>query len=371
MSKVEYRAVEKRFGEVVALSTFDLEVPDGAFLVMLGPSGCGKTTALRILAGLERPTAGSVVLGDRDVTNLQPRDRDVAMVFQSYALYPHMTVEENVAYPLRIRSVGKVERARAVQEAAEALEIGHLLGRRPRELSGGQRQRVALARAIVRDPACFLMDEPLSNLDARLRASMRGELKRLQKRLGATTLYVTHDQAEATTMADLVAVMSEGVLQQLGTPDEIYDRPANRFVATFVGSPAANVLSGELDADRRSFVVENTPIRLPDGSLELGAANGLVEIGVRPEDVRLVAPDVEGALRGEVYVVEPMGNETLVDVRIAESIVTVRAKRGWNEPIGAPVAIQIDPKTTCLFDAQGVTRVHRTDRGHPSERSST
>ena len=369
MSRVVYQGVEKRFGDVVALAHLDLEVPDGTFLVMLGPSGCGKTTALRILAGLEQPTAGTVLLDERDVTSLQPRHRDVAMVFQSYALYPHMSVEENIGYPLRIRNVGKADRAEAVRRAAELLEIGHLLARRPRELSGGQRQRVALARAIVRDPACFLMDEPLSNLDARLRASMRGELKRLQKRLGATTLYVTHDQAEATTMADLVAVIKDGSLQQLGTPAEIYDRPANKFVGTFVGSPPLNVVAGELDRERRAFAVAGTSLSLPDDIFAGCASNGIVELGVRPEDLRLVAPEREGALRGEVYVVEPMGNETLVDVRLAESVVTVRTERGWNEPIGAPVALEIDVRTACFFDAQGATQIHRTDRGQPSERS--
>jgi multiple sugar transport system ATP-binding protein len=241
VSRVRYEAVAKQFDDVVALESFDLEVPDGCFLVLLGPSGCGKTTALRILAGLEQPSEGRVFLGDRDVTALQPRDRDVAMVFQSYALYPHMSVEDNIGYPLKVRALGKPVRAAEVRKAAQLLEIDHLLGRRPRQLSGGQRQRVALARAIVRQPAVFLMDEPLSNLDAKLRASMRGELKRLQKRLETTTLYVTHDQAEATTMADLVAVLRDGRLQQLGTPDEIYDRPANRFVATFVGNPPMNV----------------------------------------------------------------------------------------------------------------------------------
>ena len=222
-------------------------MPDGAFLVLLGPSGCGKTTALRVLAGLEVPTAGTVHIGDRDVTRMQPRDRDVAMVFQSYALYPHMTVAENIGYPLRIRGLSKADQRAGVQRVAESLEIPHLLDRRPRHLSGGQRQRVALARAIVREPSVFLMDEPLSNLDAKLRTSMRGEIKRLQKRLGTTTLYVTHDQAEAMTMADLVAVMREGELQQLAPPDEIYDRPANRFVATFVGNPPMNVLDGRVD----------------------------------------------------------------------------------------------------------------------------
>jgi multiple sugar transport system ATP-binding protein len=343
VSRVRYEAVGKLFDEVVALENLDLDVPDGCFLVLLGPSGCGKTTALRILAGLEQPSAGRVLIGDRDVTDLQPRDRDVAMVFQSYALYPHMSVEENIGYPLRVRGVAKPQRAGEVREAAALLEIDHLLGRRPRQLSGGQRQRVALARAIVRQPAVFLMDEPLSNLDAKLRASMRGELKRLQKRLGTTTLYVTHDQAEATTMADLVAVLKDGQVQQLGTPDEIYDRPANRFVATFVGNPPMNVF--------------------PVAEAGMAPSNGVVEIGVRPEDLELAAPDAVGALPAEVHVVEPIGNETLVETRIGESVVTLRVERGWNRPIGTPVGVRVDPRTACFFDAQGITQVHRTDRG--------
>ena len=265
MSSVSYRGIEKRFDQqVLALKSLDLDVPDGEFLVLLGPSGCGKTTALRILAGLELPTAGTVYIGDRDVTRIQPRDRDIAMVFQSYALYPHMTVAENVGYPLRIRGLGKAERREQVLRVCESLEIAHLLDRRPGKLSGGQRQRVALARAIVREPSVFLMDEPLSNLDAKLRTSMRGEIKRLQTRLATTTLYVTHDQAEAMTMADLVAVMREGELLQLGSPDEIYDRPANRFVGAFVGSPPMNVLDGALDPDTGSFVVAGSRLALPD-----------------------------------------------------------------------------------------------------------
>ncbi len=362
MSAVEFRGVEKRFDDVVALEDFNLDVPDGAFLVMLGPSGSGKTTALRILAGLEAPTAGTVMLGDRDVTRLQPRDRDIAMVFQSYALYPHMNVEENVAYPLKVHGVEKAERARAVRSAAQLLEIDHLLARRPRALSGGQRQRVALARAIVRDPACFLMDEPLSNLDAKLRTSMRGELKRLQKRLGATTVYVTHDQAEALTMADEIAVLRDGILQQVGTPLEIYDRPANRFVATFVGSPALNVLPGALDRDRRAFVTAGTPIPLPDELFARCATGKIVEMGARPEDLALVSPGEDGALRGEVYVVEPFGSETLVEVRVGEARVVVRTGRDWDSPIGTPVGVRVDVTTTCFFDAEGETKVDRQDR---------
>jgi len=249
-----------------------------------------------------------------------------------------------------------------VQEVADLLEIGHLLKRRPRQLSGGQRQRVALARAIVREPQAFLMDEPLSNLDAKLRASMRGELKRLQKRLAATTIYVTHDQAEATTMADVVAVLKDGLLQQLGGPLEIYDRPANRYVATFLGSPPLNVLPGALDADRKAFVVEGAPIPLSDQVFRACAASGVAELGVRPEDLALGDRSVDGALPAEVYVVEPLGNETLVEVRVGESIVAVRAERGWEAPIGMPIGLRVDPASACFFDADGVTAVHRTDR---------
>jgi multiple sugar transport system ATP-binding protein len=361
MGDVRFVGVEKRFEQVVALRSLDVHVPDGAFLVLLGPSGCGKTTALRILAGLELPTAGSVHIGDRDVTRIQPRDRDVAMVFQSYALYPHMTVAENIGYPLRIRDVPKAERAQTVHRVAAALEVEHLLGRRPRQLSGGQRQRIALARAIIREPAVFLMDEPLSNLDAKLRTSMRGEIKRLQTRLATTTLYVTHDQAEAMTMADLVAVLSDGELQQLAPPDEIYDRPQNRFVATFVGSPPMNVVPGAVDPGQRAFVVADVALPLGD-AFESCAAAGVTELGARPEDLRLVEPGTPGALPGEVYVVEPMGNEALVEVTVADTRITVRSDRDFRAPIGSPVGIAADAARSCFFTEGGATAVHRRDR---------
>ncbi|MFO1055387.1 MAG: ABC transporter ATP-binding protein [Dongiaceae bacterium] len=357
MSAVSFQGVEKRFDAVAALQALSLDIPDRCFLALLGPSGCGKTTALRILAGLEIPTAGRVMIGERDVTRLQPRDRDVAMVFQSYALYPHLTVAENIAYPLRIRRVSPAERSRMVSEVAVALEIDHLLQRRPRQLSGGQRQRIALARAIVRNPAAFLMDEPLSNLDARLRLTMRGEIKRLCHRLGATTLYVTHDQAEALTMADLIAVMREGVLQQVAPPDEIYERPANRFVATFVGNPPTNVLRAAVD---------EAGLRVGGATLPLGPeqraacrAGAVTELGIRPEDVRLVEPGRPDAMPGEIYVVEPMGNETLVDVRIADEHLTVRAPRGFTAPIGSAAGATFDPGDASFFDASGQTVVHR------------
>jgi multiple sugar transport system ATP-binding protein len=312
---------------------------------------------LRILAGLELPSAGRVLIDGRDVTRLQPRDRDVAMVFQSYALYPQMTVSENIAYPLRIRAVAPAEQMRQVREVAVALEIDHLLNRRPRQLSGGQRQRVALARAIVRHPAAFLMDEPLSNLDARLRATMRGEIKRLCHRLGATTLYVTHDQAEALTMADLIAVLSDGRLQQVASPDEIYDRPANRFVARFVGSPAMNMLRARVDDD--GLHVAGAMLALDPTRGAAARAAGAAEIGIRPEDLRLCDGAQTGTMAGEIYVVEPMGSETLVDLRVGDERLTVRANRRFTAPIGSAIRVTFDTRDACFFDATGSTVVHR------------
>ena len=357
MSSVRYEAVGKRFGAFTALHALNLDVPDHTFLALLGPSGCGKTTALRILAGLELPTSGRVLIGDRNVTRLQPRDRDVAMVFQSYALYPHMTVAENIAYPLRIRKTPAAEQARMIAAVASALEVDHLLDRRPRQLSGGQRQRIALARAIVREPAAFLMDEPLSNLDARLRLTMRGEIKRLCHRLGATTLYVTHDQAEALTMADLVAVMRDGEVQQIAPPGEIYDRPANRFVATFVGSPAMNVMTAAVDD--MGLHVGTTTLALDVALLDACRAAQVEAIGIRPEDLSLAEPGAAESLGAEVYVVEPMGNETFVDVRINGERLTARARRGFTAPIGSTIGVTFDPANACFFDKAGTTVVHR------------
>jgi multiple sugar transport system ATP-binding protein len=357
MSAVHYEGVEKRFEPVVALRSLDLNVPDRAFLALLGPSGCGKTTALRILAGLELPTAGRVLIGGRDVTRLQPRDRDVAMVFQSYALYPHMTVADNIAYPLMIRDVPSADRAAKVKEVAQSLEVAHLLERYPRQLSGGQRQRIALARAIVRDPAAFLMDEPLSNLDARLRLTMRGEIKRLCHRLGSTTLYVTHDQAEALTMADLIAVMREGELQQLASPEDIYDRPANRFVATFVGSPPMNVLRAAVDEN--GLHVADATLPLTDAQRNKCVLGNITEVGIRPENVSFAELGQPGVMHGEIYVVEPMGNETLVDVRMGRERLAIRAARGFKARIGSPVGIGFDTADACFFNASGLTVVHR------------
>src|SRR6187455_2715527 len=250
MATVTFDHVWKKYGEVVAVNDLSLEIQDGEFMVLVGPSGCGKTTSLRMIAGLEEITQGDLRIGDRIVNNVPPKDRDIAMVFQSYALYPHMTVRDNLAFGLKLRKVPKPEIERRVKEAAETIQLQNLLDRKPKELSGGQRQRVALGRAIVREPAVFLMDEPLSNLDAKLRVQTRAEIARLHQRLGTTTVYVTHDQVEAMTMGSRIAVMHKGRLQQVGTPKELYEHPGNRFVAGFIGSPAMNFATATVDGSK-------------------------------------------------------------------------------------------------------------------------
>jgi multiple sugar transport system ATP-binding protein len=341
---VRYERICKSFAGVEAVADLDLHVPDGVFLALLGPSGCGKTTALRILAGLEEPTSGRVLIGDRDVTKLQPKDRDVAMVFQSYALYPHKNVRDNIAYPLRVRKVPREQREARAAEVARMLDIDGLLERMPRQLSGGQRQRVALARAIVREPHAFLMDEPLSNLDAQLRLQMRAEIKRLTRDLGTTTVYVTHDQVEAMTMADLVAVMRHGRLQQLAPPGEVYAGPANLFVARFCGSPPMNVLDGAAAEGR---------FRHAAGDVPLGSSrSGRVKLGFRPEHAQMTAPGEPGSLAGEVYVVEPLGNETLVAITVGDEQINVRMPAGFDPPVGERCGVRPDPGHLHLFDPE-------------------
>ena len=364
MSSVTFKSVGKTFGSLTVIRSLDLVVPDKKFIAMLGPSGCGKTTALRMLAGLEKPTSGQIFIADRDVTRLEPRDRDVAMVFQSYALYPHMTVAENIGYPLRIRKSSKGDAQTKILEVAKSLEVEHLLERYPRQLSGGQRQRIALARAIVRDPSCFLMDEPLSNLDARLRLVMRGEIKRLCQRLEATTIYVTHDQAEALTMADLVAVMKAGELQQLASPADIYERPANRFVANFVGNPPMNLL--EAECTDRSVDVAGVSINLDPFRLKACLQAQVTEIGIRPEDLSITEPSKPGSLIGEIYVVEPMGSETLVDVSVGKQRVRLKADRSFSGKTGNRVGVGFAAADACFFDKEGVTVVQRIARGEES-----
>jgi multiple sugar transport system ATP-binding protein len=363
MSELTFQSIGKTFGSVPALLDFTLSVPNGCFLVLLGPSGSGKTTALRIAAGLEEPTSGRLTMGGRDITNALPRQRDMAMVFQSYALYPHMTVAENIGYPLRVRK--QRNGAERIREVAASLEVDHLLERKPRQLSGGQRQRVALARAIIRDPSCFLLDEPLSNLDAKLRLSARTHIKRLQKQLGTTTIYVTHDQVEAMTMGDLITVMHEGVVQQVAPPREVYRRPANRFVATFLGTPPLCVLPVAPQTDAGALAVAGQPVPFPEPIRAACAQQAAVEIGIRPEDLRLVEPGTAGALDGTVYVVEPLGNETLVEVELPEGRVMVRAMGEWAAPIGSAVGVAFEPEAACFFDGAGVTVVHRSDGPAP------
>jgi multiple sugar transport system ATP-binding protein len=318
--RVRFERVCKSFGAHAVLHEIDLEVEAGEFLVLLGPSGCGKTTLLRLLAGLERAESGRILIGERVVNDVPPAERDVAMVFQSYALYPHLSVYENVAFPLRARRVEAASLDRRVREAAQRLELGPLLERRPAQLSGGQRQRVALARAIVRNPAVYLMDEPLSNLDAQLRVQTRAELKRLQQELGTTTIYVTHDQGEAMTLGRRVALMRQGRLEQVGSPLELYRQPANRFVGGFLGSPSLNVWP----ATAADGGVLAAGLSLPAPEAVRAALAGGVDVGVRPEDLLLSAEPAPGRARATVLVVEPMGHETLVTLDAGGARVVAR-----------------------------------------------
>ncbi len=315
MATVTFDHVWKKFGEVVAVNELSLEIQDGECMVLVGPSGCGKTTSLRMIAGLEEITQGDLRIGDRVVNNVPPKDRDIAMVFQSYALYPHMTVRDNLAFGLKLRKTPKDEIERRVKEAAGMLSLENLLNRKPRELSGGQRQRVALGRAIVREPAVFLMDEPLSNLDAKLRVETRANIARLHQRLKTTTVYVTHDQVEAMTMGQRIAVMSEARLQQVGTPQSLYDHPINRFVAGFIGSPSMNFLPVTLQGsgDAVTLVAEGLNVPLPSDFT--GVVSGSTAImGIRPEHLDLQAPGPAGTLQGKADVVEYLGNEELIHV---------------------------------------------------------
>jgi multiple sugar transport system ATP-binding protein len=310
VSRVVLEGITKRFGDVVAVDDVSLAVEDEELLVLLGPSGCGKSTVLRIIAGLEEPTAGTIHIGDRLVTDMEAKDRDVAMVFQSYALYPHMTVERNIEFPLRARRVPKEQRDALVAEAARVVGLDDLLARKPAQLSGGQRQRVALARAIVRRPQAFLMDEPLSNLDAKLRVQTRAELVELQRRLKATVIYVTHDQVEAMTMGHRIAILDQGVVQQLDPPQHVYERPANLFVARFIGTPPMNTIDGRLVSDGTDLVFEAPGIRLALAAPLAQAArtaqlDGAV-LGVRPEDLHL---EPDGPITAKVVLVESLGHE--------------------------------------------------------------
>ncbi len=363
---VSFENVTKRFpGNVLAVDELNLAVENGEMMVFLGPSGCGKTTSLRMLAGLESITSGTIQIGSTTVNELPPRARNIAMVFQSYALYAHLSVFDNLAYPLRVRRMSRSEVKRRVQEVAETVQISELLDRKPREISGGQRQRVALGRAIIREPSVFLMDEPLSNLDAKLRLHMRGELKRFQRDLATTTIYVTHDQAEAMTLADRVAIMNKGVLQQVGPPREVYRKPANMFVAGFLGSPPMNFLPFEVasNGDQLEFRGKSASIAAPDAwKTQLQAANArTVVAGIRPEHLSISPTPAPGAVPAEVFVVEDLGNEWLIDTRVDGQTVVARAPISGEEPkIGGHVWLKFSTDDVHVFDPQ--TERHLVNR---------
>jgi len=362
MAEVRFDGVSKSYGKVTVISKLDLEIRDHEFMVLVGPSGCGKSTALRMVAGLEEISGGTISIGGRVVNDLPPKDRDIAMVFQNYALYPHMTVRENLEFGLRIRKTAAAETRRLVAEAADILGIAHLLDRKPRELSGGQRQRVAVGRAIVRKPSVFLFDEPLSNLDAKLRVQMRAEISKLQQRLQATTIYVTHDQVEAMTMGTRIAVMKDGDLKQVGTPLECYERPANLFVASFIGTPPMNLVpatvgdgGGVLEAPR--LVI---PVPASLRAATRGRDGEKVIVGVRPENIldTARAPRGESArVTVEVEIVEPLGHEVVVHGRLGENLLVAKIDPHRAPRMGASLELAVELDALHLFDAETESRL--------------
>ena len=348
MSEIELRNLSKRWGSFVGVQDFNLIIADQEFLVLLGPSGCGKTTTMRMIAGLEEVTEGEILVDGKIINDLEPKDRDVSMVFQSYALYPNMNVYENIRFPLKVRKVPEEEHKDRVMRASAMVELDDFLHRKPAELSGVQRQRVALARAIVREPNVFLMDEPLSNLDAKLRVSTRAQIKNLSHELAVTTVYVTHDQIEAMTLADRVVVMEKGIVQQVGSPTEIYDRPANSFVASFIGSPAMNLIEGHLQNGHFTAPgVEIDELRGPDGP---------VTLGFRAEDAQ-IAQKGSGQIRAPIYSIELLGDATMVTIRINEALVSVKADKGFRAAIHDEVFIEVPTKICHLFDNQTGARI--------------
>ncbi|MFI1914006.1 ABC transporter ATP-binding protein [Nocardia sp. NPDC020380] len=355
MARLQIDAVSKRFGADYAVREVSLDIADGEFLVLLGPSGCGKSTLLRMIAGLETPSSGRILVDGTDVTDEAPQRRDLAMVFQSYALYPHLTVAKNIGFPLRARRQPRARIAARVSEVAATLELSALLQRRPAALSGGQRQRVALARAMVRDPGAFLMDEPLSNLDAKLRSATRAELIALHQRLGATFLYVTHDQVEAMTMATRIALLDAGRIEQVGTPEELYDRPRTAFVAGFLGSPPMNLFPAEVIWRDGSLRVQADGI---DAALAITAESGAgtsVLAGIRPERLRIDATAT--AVRGRVTMVENLGSEELVHVTAGSVRLCVRAARPAGVQVGEDIGLRLDPGDIHLFDQDSGLRL--------------
>lgn len=351
---IEVVALTKRFGEMEALSNVTLSIADGEFVVLLGPSGCGKSTILRIISGLEDASEGEIYINGKLANYIPPKERDVAMVFQNYALYPHMTVERNIGFPLEMRGVPKSKRRNEVVTVARLLEIEDQLEKFPEQLSGGQRQRVALGRALVRDPVAFLLDEPLSNLDALLRVQMRDELLSLHRRIGRTTIYVTHDQIEAMTMADRIVVLRNGVVQQIGRPMDIYLYPANTFVATFVGSPQMNLFKGNVTVSDDGFRFDG-PFNMPlDRRLNSLSDGQVVSLGIRSEDMSITADSGPDTITGQISLVEPVGSDTYLNVNLTEHVyfkVRVSSSSSYRE--GERVRLKVAPENVHLFDAEG------------------
>ncbi len=345
----------KKFGDVVAVNNLTLEIRDTEFMVLLGPSGCGKTTSLRVIAGLEDPDEGEVYIGDTLVNDLEPKDRNVAMVFQNYALYPHMTVAQNMAFPLQNFKVPVAEINKRILEVSELLEIKPLLQRKPTALSGGQQQRVALGRAIVRNPQVFLMDEPLSNLDAKLRVHMRAELKKLQKDLGVTTIYVTHDQVEAMTMGDRIAILEDGVLQQVDAPNHVYSHPVNRFVAGFVGTPPINFIDGSLTDTGVLDAGEFTyPLSEELARAARAASSDEITLGIRPQNIVVYAQDAtkDGLITAELYTTEPLGDMTILDLKIGDSLLKAAVESDFSAGDAKVVKLDLPPEKILLFDGK-------------------
>ena len=349
MAAVSFRDIHKAYGKTKVIHGIGFDIHDGEFVVLVGPSGCGKSTLLRMLAGLEEISGGEILIGDKVVNDLESKDRDIAMVFQSYALYPHMTVRENMAFSLRLRRADKATTDERVNKAARILNLDALLDRHPRELSGGQRQRVAMGRAIVRDPKVFLFDEPLSNLDAKLRVAMRAEIKALHQRLKTTTVYVTHDQIEAMTMADRIVVMHDGLIEQIGTPLELFDRPQNLFVAQFIGSPSMNVMPGQLRAGAVEALGQRWPVPASTAAVE-GQA---VSYGIRPGDLELAS----AGIAARVVVIEPTGAETELLVEVGGTQLTVVLHGRTNAQPDDTVYLQIDAAKAHVFDGQSGQRL--------------
>jgi sn-glycerol 3-phosphate transport system ATP-binding protein len=353
MAKVDFHNVRKSYGPLEVIHGVDARVADGEFIVIVGPSGCGKSTLLRMVAGLESITAGEIAIGDRIVNELEPKDRDIAMVFQNYALYPHMSVYDNMAYGLRIRGMTKEEIDQRVRKAGGILELGPLLQRRPRQLSGGQRQRVAMGRAIVREPKVFLFDEPLSNLDAKLRVQMRFEIQKLHRTLGTTSLYVTHDQVEAMTLAHRMIVMNAGVAEQIGSPMDVYEDPATRFVAGFIGSPSMNFLAGKGAGAGKVALEHGGIVRYANGQVETGRE---IVVGIRPEHLTVADP-ADAMFAGTVEMVEQLGADTLVHISHGADNAIVRRPHGQSAAVGETLHVTAEPARVYLFDAASGQRL--------------